>query len=48
MLVSVHRPSESAKTQAACEIPFPVLGDPELALHKAQRGCAANDGCSLT
>ncbi len=35
VLVSVDRPSESAKTQAAYEIPFPVLSDPELALHKA-------------
>lgn len=33
--ISVDRPEEGAKTRATYAIPFPVLSDPELSVHKA-------------
>lgn len=35
--VSVDRVEEAAKTQAAYQVPFPVLSDPDLAAHRAFR-----------
>jgi peroxiredoxin len=35
--ISVDRPAEASKTRALYRIPFPVLSDPELALHRAFR-----------
>jgi len=35
--ISVDRVEEAAKTSATCEIPFPVLPDPNLVAHRAFR-----------
>jgi peroxiredoxin len=47
VLISVDRVSEAAKTSATYEIPYPVLSDPELVVHRGFRVLQQVDDATL-
>lgn len=47
VLLSVDRVSEAAKTSAAYDIPYPVLSDPELGVHRGFRVLQQVDDATL-